>query len=206
MILKSLLDSNKTYSAILADPPWQYDSPAAIFANIKKDGSIGKSVNLNNHYNMMSQEELMSLPIPASKDCLLFLWVTNPFLCDGSGAEVVKAWGFTPKTVITWAKVQADGRTPSMRNGHWFRSASEHIIFAVKGKVKRPTGYPCLPTWQPHKRLGHSVKPDLFYDYVEAACPNGPWLEMFCRRERKNWDCWGNEVEPAKSDLTDLLE
>jgi N6-adenosine-specific RNA methylase IME4 len=182
------------YRAIIIDPPWRYDSPAALVGTIKIDGTPAVQVNVEKQYQTMSLAELKTMTLPAAKDCLLFMWVTNPFLCDGSGADVVKAWGFTPKTVVTWAKVQANGETPSMRVGHWFRSASEHVIVAVKGSVHRPDNYPALPTWFPHKRLPHSVKPDTIHEYAEKAVPEGPWLEMFARRARPGWSVWGNQA------------
>lgn len=182
------------YRAIIIDPPWRYDSPQALVGTIKNDGTPSIQVNVENHYPTMSIDELKSLRIPAASDCMLFMWVTNPFLCNGIGPDLVKSWGFKPKTVLTWAKVQADGKTPSMRVGHWFRSASEHVIVATKGNVFRPEGYPALPTWFPHVRLAHSVKPDTVHEWAEMAVPDGPWLEMFARRRRESWDVWGNEA------------
>src|ERR1700675_3671291 len=184
----------KVYNAIVIDPPWKYDSPTALVGTIKVDGTPSLQVNVENQYDTLSIPELMSLNIPASDNCLLFMWVTNPFLCDGTGAFLIKHWGFQPKTVITWAKVQADGITPSMRTGNWFRSASEHVIMGVRGTVTRPNNYRALPTWFSNQRLPHSVKPDQIHEYAELACPHGPWLEMFARRPRPNWDILGNQT------------
>ena len=39
----------------------------------------------------------------------------------------------------------------------------------------------------------HSTKPPKFYDLVDEMSPN-PKLEMFARKKRKSWDCWGDEV------------
>lgn len=156
----------------------------------------------------MPLREIKALDVPALKDCLLFMWVTNPFLADGSGPDVVRAWGFEPKSLITWAKVHgSDGVTPSMKTGHWFRSASEHVILGVRGSPRRPEGYPALPTWFANTRLPHSVKPDQIHQYAEAAMPGGPYLEMFARRERPGWDLWGNQAPRAVtlSDVEDLV-
>lgn len=184
------------FKAILADSPWQYDSPKAMPTVIKNNGEPAKAVNVEQHYKTMTVDEICALPVGKvlEESAFLFMWVTNPFLADGSGPQVVKSWGFEPKTVITWAKVQQDAQTPSMKTGHWFRSASEHIIFGTRGKVKRPEQFPALPTWQRHGRLPHSVKPDLFYEYVEQVAPGGPWLEMFARRRRAGWVSWGNQI------------
>ena len=188
------------YAAIIVDPPWRYGSPKALVGCIKKDGTPSIQVDVESQYPTMPLDEIKALDIPAASDAILFMWVTNPFLCDGSGAEVVKAWGFEPNTVITWAKVQADGKTPSMKTGHWFRSASEHVIVGVRGDLRRPEGFPALPTWFAHGRLPHSVKPDTIHRIAEQAAPGGPYLEMFARRAQPGWTLWGNQA-PVKTDL-----
>lgn len=191
------------FHAVMADPPWPYDSPRALVGNggrgsMKGKASLMTQVDVTQHYKTMSLEKIMALPV-ASKmadDALLFLWVTNAYLADGRGSDVVRAWGFKPKTVITWAKTKAgSGNEPSMKVGHWFRGATEHIILGVRGKPKRPVNYPPMPTWHPHPRLAHSVKPEDFYLMVERTC-SGPWLELFARRPpRDGWTIWGDEVE-----------
>lgn len=196
----------KKYAAIVIDPPWQYNSSRALVGNGGRGDDNGrvklmKQVDVESHYNTMSLEELERLELPAKDNCLLFMWVTNPFLCDGSGPRIVKKWGFTPKSVITWAKTQQGNSQPSMKTGHWFRSASEHVIFAVKGTIKRPNDFPPLPTWFPCERLGHSVKPTKIHEYAELATPEGPWLEMFARDYYPNWDSWGNEVPSLFEEL-----
>ncbi len=205
LVKRALCLPSGKFSIIMADPPWQYDSLRAVVGNGGR-GSEGAAAiiqaDTNDHYSTMSIDEIKALPVAASadRDALLFLWTTNPFLADGSAVEVVKAWGFTPKSVVTWAKVQADGRTPSMKIGHWFRSASEHFIFATRGKPKRPEGFPALPTWQPHGRMPHSRKPDSFYAIAEKF-GDGPCLEMFARGEPRTprWTVWGDESLPFTS-------
>lgn len=191
------------YAAIIIDPPWEYGNPRALVGNGGR-GSAGASkiiqADVSQHYDTMTLKELRRLDIPAAENCLLFMWVTNPFLCDGSGARLVKKWGFAPKTVITWAKVKSDGFKPSMKTGHWFRSASEHVIFAVRGKVKRPDDFPAIPTWFSSCRLPHSVKPEHIHEYAELAMPDGPYLEMFARRVRPGWDLWGDQAPNQKDD------
>lgn len=197
------------YSAIIADPPWEYGSPRALVGNGGRGSEGAEKIvqaDVSVHYDTMPLSAIKALKIPAQKDCLLFMWVTNPFLCDGSGPDVVRAWGFEPKTVVTWAKVHAaDGLTPSMKTGHWFRSASEHVIVGVRGAPKRPDNFPALPTWFANKRLPHSVKPEVVHEYAELAAPDGPWLEMFARRERAGWDLWGNQAPRKTEDFSDLV-
>ena len=192
----------------MADPAWPYDSPRALVGNGGRGSDGGKAaqivqVDVDAHYQTMTVEEIKALPVAKHMlpDSLLFLWTTNAYLADGQAADVVRAWGFKPKTVLTWAKTKAGTEDePSMKTGHWFRGASEHIIVGVRGAPKRPDGYPAMPTWQPHPRLPHSVKPDLFYSIVEKTCA-GPYLEMFARRPARNeiWRVWGNEIESSFS-------
>lgn len=190
------------YRGIIADPPWQYGSPRAMPTVIKKNGEVAIAVDTNDHYPTMPLEEIKALDVPADRDCFLFMWTTNPFLADGSATEVVRAWGFEPVTVVTWAKGhKGDPARPSMKNGYWFRSASEHILVAKRGKIKRPAGFPALPTWFPHERTPHSVKPTTMHDIMEQAVPEGPWLEMFARRAHPGWSLWGNQAPGTSNAL-----
>jgi N6-adenosine-specific RNA methylase IME4 len=49
-------------------------------------------------------------------------------------------------------------------------------------------------SWQEWRRGKHSAKPERFYDTVERVSP-GPFLELFARRQRPDWVCWGNEID-----------
>src|SRR5262249_19063093 len=62
-----------------------------------------------------------------AKDAVFFLWVPNFHLVQGVASTVLRAWGFEPKTLLTWVKDR-------MGNGDWLRSQSEHCIMAVRGK------------------------------------------------------------------------
>lgn len=187
----------KKFGTILADPPWAFDSPRAVVGN----GGRGKEniekivqVDVGNHYPTMSMDELKALPIGdlAEKNSHLYLWTVNSFMVEAH--ELARAWGFQPKTILTWVKVRQDDPTKaSMKTGYWYRSATEHIVFAVRGRQRltqslaRPTAY-MLP------RTPHSVKPDFFYELIEENSPPN-YLELFARRKRAGWDQWGNEVD-----------
>lgn len=186
------------YGTILADPPWPYDSPRAVVGNGGRGSQKGRAADIIQadvlaHYGVMSVEEIKNLPIKklGLPNSHLYLWTTNSFMVEAH--EVARAWGFTPKTILTWAKVKAgQSHQASMKTGYWFRSATEHIIFAVRGR-QRLIG-PAAPTLYFHRRLPHSVKPDLFYEVIEKQSP-GPYLELFARNVRDGWDAWGNEIQ-----------
>jgi N6-adenosine-specific RNA methylase IME4 len=157
------------FPTIVIDPPWRYDNRATRGA-------------AENHYPTMDMDELRALDVPAADDAHLYLWVTNPFLREG--LELCTTWGFTYKTLLTWTK-------PQIGTGNYFRSATEHIIFGLRGSM--PTARNDVPTWFTADRQRHSQKPEAFYDLVESCSP-GPRLEMFARRRRIGWSVWGNEA------------
>ena len=86
---------DKKYNIIYADPPW----------NFKNYSNKTSNSNVNQHYQTMSMQEIKNLPVQdiADKDCILFMWCTDPLL--PKQLEVVDAWGFTYKTVgFYWIK------------------------------------------------------------------------------------------------------
>jgi N6-adenosine-specific RNA methylase IME4 len=187
----------------MADPPWPYKSPRAVVGNGGRGGQNGRAAEIIQadvlaHYKVMTVDDIKRLPVEAmaAANSHLYLWTTNSFMVEAH--EVARAWGFKPKTILTWAKVKIGKEQPeaSMKTGHWYRSATEHIIFAVRGKQKLLG--PAAPTLYFHRRLPHSVKPDMFYDLIEKQSP-GPYLELFARRVRDGWDGWGDEIESAVS-------
>lgn len=157
------------YSAIVIDPPWKY-------------GNTSTRGAAEDHYGTMTMDELAEMTLPAADNCHLYLWVTNNFMREGF--NLLDAWGFEQKTILTWVK-------PQMGMGNYFRSFTEHVLFATKGK--HPTLRNDCPNWFVADRQRHSQKPDSFYDLVESSSP-GPYMEMFARRRRFGWASWGNEV------------
>lgn len=187
------------YRTIVADPPWLFDSDTGgsdqtrsgvIPRSRKRDGSLAQGVR-DQTYDRMSVAEICDLRPDAETDAHLYLWTVNAFMVEAH--EVARAWGFTPKTICTWVKTHHDdpGRA-SMKTGYYFRGATEHFLFCVRGSLRLQTseGLPTAYLWP---RLPHSVKPDAFYDLVEKASPD-PYLEMFSRRARLGWDTWGDEA------------
>ena len=190
---------NNLFQTVVADPPWPYNAPRAVVGNGGRgsdDGRAAKIIQASvaDHYDTMSVEALCALPVQTvlAVNAHLYLWTTNSFLVEAH--QLAMAWGFVPKTLITWGKIKKDQKTfePSMKTGYWYRSATEHVLFAVRGKLRLQVSEG-LPTLLLHERLPHSVKPSSFQDLVEKASP-GPYLEMFARRERQNWSLWGNQA------------
>lgn len=181
------------FATILADPPWPYDNidgpRAAPDHRPNSWDGVSGSVSSANRYGSMSITELCWLgrDLPTA-NAHLYLWTTNSFLVEAHA--IARAWGFEPKTLITWGKVKPDG-TPSMRTGWYYRGATEHMLFAVRGRL-RLAGAP-RPTLYLSPRLPHSVKPEWAYALIEEQSPS-PRLELFARSHRQGWTCWGDEI------------
>lgn len=184
----------RAFKTIVADPPWPYGTRDAITRSIKNDGNPALGVG-DTGYQFMTMSDLCAMPVAdvCDNSAHLYLWTTNSFLREAH--DLVEAWGFKVKTCLTWGKVKADG-TASMKTGYYFRGATEHCLFAVRGSLRLQVKYG-KPTLYLSRRLPHSVKPDWFYALCEECSP-GPRLELFARCPREGWTVWGNEVETNK--------
>lgn len=147
------------------------------------------------HYPTMTLEDILALPVSewVADDAHLWLWGVNRLMEDAY--RVVRAWGFTPMSVLTWCK-------PGPGMGYYLRTNTEHCIFATRGRPMVPeTKAPS--SWFQWPRRRHSEKPPEFFQLVETVSP-APRLEMFARMSRPGWDVWGNEApDPVALDGVD---
>jgi N6-adenosine-specific RNA methylase IME4 len=175
---------HKKYNIIYADPPWSF----------KHYSDKGKGRAPDNYYKCQNLEDIKKLPISniSADDCVLFMWVTYPFL--EKSFEVLKAWGFTYKTVgFTWVKKnkKSDGWFWGM--GYWTRSNAEICIIATKGSITRQSSSVHQIIESPIEE--HSKKPDITRDKIIELVGDLPRIELFARQASKGWDVWGNEVK-----------
>ncbi len=175
----------KKYRTLYADPPWQ-------FAN--RTGKMAPEHKRLNRYSTMKLEDIKRLPVgeAAAEKSHLYLWVPNALL--PSGLEVMKAWGFEYKTNLIWEKVRKDGMPDGRGVGFYFRNTTEMLLFGIKGENNRTLdpGRSQVNLLRTQKRE-HSRKPDEFVSLIEACSP-GPYLELFARGNRPDWDMWGNQA------------
>src|SRR5262252_1502673 len=111
------------YKAILADPPWTF----------KTRSKKGRGRSADAWYNTLTIEEIQSFPVSdyADLNCVLFLWVTDPFL--ETAFTVIKHWGFSFKTVgFYWIKTSKDGSTFPIGTGYYTRANPEQCLLATK--------------------------------------------------------------------------
>ena len=101
------------FNVIVADPPWQYPE--------RDPSQRGRTP-----YPTLSNEEIAALSMleHAAEDCVLWLWATNAHL--PAAFEILREWGFTYKTTLTWAKNR-------MGTGDWLRGQTEHCLLGIRG-------------------------------------------------------------------------
>lgn len=187
------------WKTIVADPPWWFDD---------------RGSRATPAYPFMKTEAICALPViqVVADEAHLYLWAPDSHILSGEATEVARAWGFNPVCFIHWfkrEKAYIPGGRPGriqIGMGHYVRHATETVVFCERGKCK-PNVHNIVnlfeagevddpeDTWpliqEPRGR--HSKKPEKLQDIAEALSP-GPYLEMFARRTRENWTCWGNEI------------
>lgn len=190
--MKPLSDfASRDFATIVADPPWKYRDKvhAARVRGVKEIGYGADKIRgrrgAEGYYPVMSNEEIAALPVGevAAPNAHLYLWVTNAFV--DVAFSLARGWGFEPRTMLTWVK-------PGIGMGHYYRNNTEHVVFAVRGKLG-DARHNCPTSFVASKSKIHSRKPEEFFKIVESMSP-GPYLEMFARIPREGWEAWGNEA------------
>jgi N6-adenosine-specific RNA methylase IME4 len=184
----SALPQANHYGVIYADPPWTFSTYSR----------KGKGRSAEAYYDCMTLADIKALPVAewAANDCILFLWTTDPLL--EKAFEVIRAWGFTYKTVgFYWVKLR---KPDSLYNdssfftglGFWTRANPEPCLLATRGTPHRLSANVRKLIVSPRRE--HSRKPDEAYARIEALC-KGPYLEMFARSSQPGWDRWGLDAD-----------
>lgn len=176
------------FGTAVADPPWPE----------KGGGKIKRGAD--RWYPTMSVRDIATLNVNGkhvselfAPDAHLYLWVTNNFL--PSGFNVMAEWGFRYVTCITWAKVTSTG-APQTGLGQYFRGATEHLLFGVRGHppykiVNGVRGQGQTLILAPRTKV-HSEKPSV-HSMVERVS-HGPFIELFARKRVQGWAAWGHDA------------
>jgi N6-adenosine-specific RNA methylase IME4 len=182
--------NDKKYSLIYADPPWKYQNYGYSHT---KTGSRAKR-GVEKEYGTMNNVDICNLPISdiAADDCLLAMWWVPPM--PQEALDVVKAWGFTLKTMkgFTWHKTTTNGLS-FFGMGNWTRCNTEDCLFAVRGKPRRMDA--SVRQFLEHPRGKHSEKPSEARDRLVKMMGDIPRVELFARDTTPGWDVFGNQVE-----------
>jgi N6-adenosine-specific RNA methylase IME4 len=176
---------------LCADPPWKFD-----------DGLPGDNRGAENNYPCMSVEDICTMQLPPlADDCVLFLWRVAAM--QQEALDVAAVWDFDVKTEIVWLKKTKTGRR-WFGMGHTVRAEHEVCLIGTRGSPKAKTSdirsvigevddglfdFEGLEA----PALGHSRKPEMFYQIVELLFP-GPYVELFARRPRAGWTTIGDQL------------
>lgn len=200
------------FGVILADPNWEYDN-----------WTDAKNGAAKSAYKCSATDEIASIPVGeqfAAKNCVLYLWSTLPKLEEAF--QVGHAWGFEYVTAIPWFKTIPTTAELAVGVGFWAQGNAELLQVWRRGSPKRLRKYPVVGRlwgddrafYAPRKR--HSEKPLLVHEWIEKTFP-GPYLELYARKKREGWTCWGDELDfhldkngvtyiPKETEVTNGLE
>lgn len=142
------------------------------------------------------EEELeycLNLPVDRLSDrkgCVLWLWFKNEYFREAN--QCVQAWGFEPRTILTWLKVNNEGIVQA-KKGAWLNETTEQCILATKGEVnsfsylKTLTDESTVLLAKP--RQGNR-KPDEFFQMVDRLQPDANKVLMLGAKKYEGWDNW----------------
>lgn len=169
-----LEDFEGPYQVIYCDPPWKYEH------------QITPNRDIENHYPPMLLEDICALDIPAADDAMLFMWATNPKLCEAM--QVIEAWEFIYRTNMVWIK-------NVWGQGHYVRGQHEMLLIAKRGDFPKPLAGDEISSIIDAARGEHSAKPHEVYTIIERMYPHASKIELFARNTRDGWQGWGNEAD-----------
>ncbi len=168
-----------TFSVVLSDPPWVYQTYSA------------KGQTKSPKYSVMTIKDLIDCG-PMIKDLVgkhsvHCMWATIPHL--ENALAVMASWGYEYKSARVWYKSHRGG------TGHWALCNAELLLIGTRGKVALPTGKPRRTVFEgkPAAPL-HSSKPLEVHNWLEAGYPTHRKMELFARRTRPQWETYGNEL------------
>ena len=180
------------YQIIYSDPPWPF----------KTYSEKGKGRSPEKHYKCMSMDDIKKLPVGniADDNCALFLWPVFPHL--EHALEVIKAWGFTYKTVaFVWVKTNRKTMGFHWGCGYWTRANAEIVLLATKGKPKRLSAGVHQVIMEPVGK--HSVKPRIVRKKIVKLMGNLSRIELFAREKEEGWVSIGLDIDGK--DIRDVL-
>ena len=150
----------KKYGVVYADPEWRDE----VWSR-----ETGLDRAADNHYATSEAERITArddIVRLAAEHCVLFLWTTIQH--EAIAHETMKAWRFTYKSQVVWVK-------PSIGLGRWVRARHEILLIGTRGSPSCPAPGTQWPSVIEAPRPGgHSKKPEIFYELIEAYFPNTP--------------------------------
>jgi len=213
----------KKYICIVADPPYAFKDNLTM-SNTKRGAA-------SNYQGVLNIEELKKLPIDklSADNSILALWVPSTLLVEG--LDIMNAWGFKYKQNYIWVKTKINplinlkinkkdnisfikdkiksfliNDILAIKMGHLFRQTHEICLIGTKGKLQTLLKNKAQRSVSLFPATKNSTKPEYLQDSLDIMF-SGKKLELFARRNRKGWDCFGNECPTSLGeDIRDSLE
>ena len=186
MYIEDLKKINKKYDLVYTDPAWKQTK-----GNKRKcRPNQGKDLD----YMTISMEEIKEIHRQASELCNqrhnIFMWTIDKYLHETE--QMMKELGYELHARFIWDKENGVAPAFTVRYSH------EYLLwFYKKGNMLKPCedtrGKFTTVLREPSTK--HSKKPECAYRMLEEMFPNAAKIELFARKEREGWDCWGNQVE-----------
>lgn len=181
---------NKLYQIIYADPPWSYYNDSTAMPNCTTHIGMTRPP-----YPVMSSLDIMKLPVDsiAAPDCILLIWTTDHHL--EKCLNVIRAWGFTYKTVgFLWLKENKNGGIVSFMGAYTLKSGCEICLLATRGNPHKYVRKHNVKSLIISVREKHSKKPDIVRERIVELFGDLSRIELFARQKTDGWDVWGNEI------------
>lgn len=131
----------------------------------------------------------------ASPDCVLYLMAPCARTASGEAAEVLRAWGFTGRTIYAWVRDLTDRSNGWNAERHW------NLIVATRGNPVPPEEDALVDSVQEHETLGAEADapvPPALVRMIENLHPDAPKVELFAAKERFGWSAWGEQLQAAR--------
>ena len=180
MVKQYIIDSQRMYDIVYADPPWDY-------AGRTQHTTVKEVQSAKDHYPCMKLEELKRLDVKSicAPNSLCFLWTSSPHLPQA--IELLGAWGFAYKTIaFVWHKQKTNP-------GYYTLSECEICLVGKRGTFPKERGSRRERQFISEIRGPHSQKPAEVRTRIERMFPTHKRLEMFARGSQEGWDVFGNE-------------
>lgn len=216
------------FDVIVADPPWTFDDTLTM-STIKRGAASQYSV-----LDFAALQALDVASITNDKAALA-LWTPSSLIPEGLGVMQAWGFEFKQTYIWVKTKkeplrsllrdcmkaVKTEGAVGALKQsipsfsvdfvlgfgmGRLFRQTHEVVLLGIKGKIYDLLDNKSQRSVSFHPATKHSAKPENLQDSLDLMFPNANKLEMFARRDRKNWTCVGNQCPSSfDEDIRDSI-
>ena len=185
-----IFNTDKKYSIIYADPPWEFSSKQLQKVNGTRFHSLNEEYITTSTKSMCAWGGVIDNIV--TPDSAIFMWSTDAHLKEA--ITLMEAWGFKYKTVaFVWSKHSNKGNE-LFTLGAWTMKNCELCLLGTKGRMLQYKKANNVLQLCKAERTRHSQKPSEIRDRIVNLFGDIPRIELFARQHADGWDCWGNEV------------